>query len=96
MPTEDSMCLACTAFVNDVDITEQDVIKTANIKSGEPVLMLNKEEAISNIENKYPKLKVVQIKTINLNEIEIVVRERFSLYYISANESYKNVPISIK
>ena len=75
-------------YVNEMSITEQEILNVANIKNGKPILLLNKEEAMQNLEKHYPNIKVVQIKTISLTEIEIVVRERFSLYYIQANEKF--------
>ena len=75
-------------FNGELAITEQEIISTANIENGSPTLLLNKEEAINNIEKKYPHVKVVQIKTTSLTEIEIVVRERYPLFYFENGEKF--------
>ena len=69
------------SFVTELSVTEQQILESANIKNGRPILLLDKEQAIQNIETKFPNIKVIQIKTTSLFAVEIVVRERFSLYY---------------
>lgn len=76
------------SFVSEMSLTEQDVLNTASIKNGKPILLLDKESATNKLEAIYPNLKVVQIKTISLFEIEIVVRERFPLFYIEKDDKY--------
>lgn len=65
----------------DVEYSSNDIIATAGLKNGKSIFLLDKELAISNIENKYADLKVIQIKTISATQIEIFVRKRYEAYY---------------
>ena len=76
------------AFTTELNITEQQILDSANIKNGNPIFMLNKEQATKNIETKFPNIKVIQIKTTSLVSVEIVVRERFSLYYTENEDKF--------
>ena len=71
-----------------LEISREDIIKTANLENGQSIFMLDKESAISKLEARYPKLKVIQIKTIGLMEIEIVVRARHEMFYSTYNDNY--------
>ena len=75
-------------FSSELSITEQQILDSANIKNGKPIFMLNKEQATANIEQKYPNIKVIQIKTTSFMAIEIVVRERYALYYTENEEQF--------
>ena len=63
-------------FVAESTITEQEILTAADIKSGKPIFMINKEDAVTNIESKYANIKVIQIKTTSITSIEIIVRNR--------------------
>ncbi len=69
-------------------IDNSDIIETAGLKSRQPIFLLNKEQAIANIEHKYANIKVVQIKTTGLTSIEICVRSRHKTFYVEDNEKY--------
>lgn len=71
-----------------VTISREDIVTTAGFKNGKSIFMLDKEQAINNIEAKYPYVKVVQIKTIDLMTIEFRLRARHEMFYIQANENY--------
>lgn len=72
----------------DITYTKEDIINTANLKNGKSIFLLDKEKAISNIETKFADLKVVQIKTTSVTEIEIKVRKRYETYFIKNLGSY--------
>ena len=65
----------------EIDVSANDIIKTANLKNGVSIFMLDKQAATKRIEAEYPKLKVVQIKTVNLVSVEICVRSRVEMFY---------------
>ncbi|MBQ9795850.1 MAG: FtsQ-type POTRA domain-containing protein [Clostridia bacterium] len=71
-----------------IEISKDELINTAGIKKGKSIFMIDKEKAIKNIENKYPYIKVIQIKTTNLTSIEICVRARHDMFYTLENENY--------
>lgn len=75
---------------NTVSITDEQIVNTAGFKKGRSIFSLDKNRAISNIERKYPYLKVVQIKTVSAIRIEINVRERYEMYYAynDTNQTY--------
>lgn len=66
----------------DVNYTSEEIIKAAGLKNGKSIFLLDKQKAISNIESKFADIKVVQIKTKSVTEIEIKVRKRYETYYI--------------
>jgi len=70
-------------FQSELHVSEQEIIDTANLKNGASILLIDKEEAINNIEQTYANIKVVQIKTVNVCEIVIVLRQRYELYYFT-------------
>ena len=72
----------------DVGVTSEEILKTAELKEGTPIFMLNKEEAINKIEKTHPYIKVIQIKTTNVMEVEIVVRKRIKMYSAHVNNKY--------
>lgn len=72
----------------DVEYSSTDIISTAGLKNGKSIFMLDKEQATANLENKYADLKVVQIKTINVTQIEIFVRKRYPAYYTKYQGNY--------
>ena len=75
-------------FVAESTITEQEILTAADIKSGKPIFMINKEDAVTNIESKYANIKVIQIKTTSITSIEIIVRNRYELFYDSNQNNY--------
>lgn len=71
-----------------VEISREEIITTANLKNGQSIFMLDKDSAIHNIESTYPKVKVVQIQTVGLTEINIKVRARHEMYYTEFASNY--------
>lgn len=65
-----------------VELTKKQIIKAANFKHGKPIFLLDKQQAINNIQKTYPMVKVVQIKTKSVVSVQIVVRPRQETYYI--------------
>jgi len=59
-----------------------EIVETAGLKQGRSIFLLDKDTAINNIEKKYADLKVIQIKTTSVTEIEIRVRKRYETYYV--------------
>lgn len=68
--------------------SREEIVSTAGLKKGKSIFMLDKEKAINNIEQKYPYLKVVQIKTKSVTKIDIRVRARHKTYYTKAGTKY--------
>ena len=71
-----------------VDISKEEIISAAGIKNSQSIFMIDKEKAIANIEAKHAKIKVVQIKTISVTEIEIRVRARHEMFYTEYNKNF--------
>lgn len=71
-----------------ISIPREDIIETAGLENGSSIFMLDKEKAIRNIEAKFSHIKVVQIKTTSLTEIQICVRARHEMFYVEANDKY--------
>lgn len=67
---------------------QNEILKSANIKNGKSIFMIDKEKSIENIEKTHPYIKVVQIKTTSLTSIEIKVRKRFEMYYSEVNGKF--------
>ncbi len=77
----------CVTFLDeDIAYTKAEILSASQLKNGEPIFMIDKDKAISNIESAYPNIKVVQISTTDLMSIDIRVRTRYSTYYLE-NES---------
>lgn len=76
------------AHGNTITIGKSEILSAANIKEGSPIFMIDKEKATQNIENKFPYIKVIQIKTTGLRKINIIVRTRVKLYYTQYNNDY--------
>lgn len=74
---------------NTINITDEDIIKSADLKRGRPIFSLDKETASNNIERDYPYLKVIQISTVSVIEVEINVRERYEMYYTYSDSTKK-------
>ena len=72
----------------DVTYSSEEIIKSAELKRGQSIFLIDKESAINKIEAKIADLKVIQIKTASLTEIEIKVRKRYPAYYIKNLGSY--------
>lgn len=66
----------------------EEIISASELKNGKSIFLLDKQQAIENIENKYADLKVIQIKTTNINSIEICVRARYETYVVKNNGMY--------
>lgn len=71
-----------------VEISNQDIISTAGFKKGGSIFMLDKEKATQNIEKSYPEIKVVQIRTVSINKIQIVIKQREKMFYYATEENY--------
>lgn len=69
-------------------VDSSEIIKTAGLKNGQSIFMIDKDKAINNIEKAYPHIKVIQIKTIGLRSIQICVRSRHEMYYTEVNEKF--------
>ena len=72
-----------TEFLN-VGKEMQEEIK-AEIQTGGTVFFKNKDDAIKNIEKKYPYAKVVNIETVIPNKFVIHIAERQEVYSITSN-----------
>lgn len=66
----------------DVTYSSEDILKAADLKRGQSIFLIDKESAINKIEAKFADIKVIQIKTTSLTEIEIKVRKRYETYYV--------------
>jgi len=63
----------------------EEIVSASELKNGKSIFLLDKQQAIDNIERKYADLKVIQIKTTNINSIEIYVRARYETYLVKNN-----------
>jgi len=72
----------------DVTYSSEEIVKSAELKRGQSIFLIDKKTAISKIEAKFADLKVIQIKTTSLTEIEIKVRKRYPAFYIKNLGSY--------
>ena len=72
----------------DVTYSSEEIVKAAELKRGQSIFLIDKEKAINKIEAKFADIKVVQIKTTSLTEIEIKVRKRYPTLYIKNLGSY--------
>lgn len=73
---------------NAILYSEEEIINAAKLKNGQSIFLIDKETATKNIENKYPDLKVVQIKTVGLTEIQFIVRARHKMFYADFEDKY--------
>ena len=64
---------------------KDEILESSGIKNGNSTFMLNKQDAISNIEKTHPYIKVVQIKTTSVTSIEIKVKKRYEMFYSVVN-----------
>ncbi len=71
-----------------LSVTNEEIITVAGLKRGQPILFINKDKAIARVEQAYPYVKVVQIKTTGAMSIEIRVRSREAMYYVFHNHKY--------
>ena len=72
----------------DIGISASEIIESAKLKNGKSIFGIDKDEAINNIEQTYPTIKVIQIKTVSVVEVEIVVRKRYETYFKEHNSQY--------
>ena len=72
----------------EISYSNEEIVKAAELKSGQSIFLIDKNKAIKNIESKFADLKVIQIKTTGVTEIEIKVRKRYETYYIKNLGSY--------
>ena len=91
-------CLRKTTVMasSDVTISASDIIKTASLEDGKSIFMQNKQQALNNIENAYPELKVVQIKTVSVTKLEIKVRKRYPMFYAKHNNKFYTLDEELK
>lgn len=73
---------------SSISVSGDEIISTAELKKGQSIFMIDKDSAISKIESTYAKIKVVQIKTVSLFEINICVRARHEMYYTEYGNKY--------
>ena len=73
---------------NAVNVKSEDIISAASIKSGKSIFMLNKDQAINNIETAFPYVKVLQIKTTSLKSVDIIIRARREMFYTEIESKY--------
>lgn len=71
-----------------ISISKEEIISSAELKNGQSIFLIDKEKAIKNIEAKHAEIKVIQIKTKSVTEIEIVVRARQKMFYTIFNDKY--------
>ena len=72
----------------DINTNKTEIIKVGNLKKNASILLIDKNEAINNIESKFPDIKVVQIKTTGVQTIQYVLRLRHETYYIETFSSF--------
>ena len=77
-----------TIVGENIAYSPQAIINTAGLKNGEPIFLIDKEKAINKIESTFKDIKVIQIKTTSVTEIEIKVRNRYKTYYYENLGSY--------
>jgi len=75
---------------------KEKILSSSGIKNGKSTFMLDKDTAINNIEKANPYIKVIQIKTTGVTEIEIQVRKRYETYYLEANDKFYIVDEELK
>ena len=71
-----------------IALTKEDIVSSAGLKNGQSIFMIDKDEAINKIEATYPYVKVVQIKTTSVTEIDIRIRARHDMCYTKYNNNY--------
>ena len=71
-----------------VEVSKKDIISASGLKNGQSIFMIDKQKAIDNIEAKIPYVKVVQIKTTGITEVEIVLRSRHELFYTEFQDKF--------
>lgn len=79
-----------------VDVSRDELISLTGFREKSSIFMLDKEKAIQNIEDKYSHIKVIQIKTKSVTEIEIVVRARHEMFYTKFNNKYYTMDEELK
>ena len=55
-----------------ISISRDDIVATAGFKDGDSIFMLDKDQAIKNIEAKFSHIKVVQIKTLSVTNLPLL------------------------
>jgi len=73
---------------SDVSYSSEEIVKAAELRKGQSIFLIDKESAINKIEAKFADIKVIQIKTTSVTEIEIKVRKRYETYYKKELGSY--------
>lgn len=71
-----------------VGVSREDIIKTAGLKNGKSIFMIDKEQASNQIESEYPYVKVIQIKTVSVTKIDIRIRARQPMMYAQVGDNY--------
>ena len=77
-------------------ITSEQIIEDSGIKKGTNVFFVSKNQAMSNLEKKYPYIEVINIETIFPNTLNIHARERQEVFALKQNEKYYIVDSSFK
>lgn len=81
---------------SSIVMTNDDIISASQLKKGKSIFMLDKQSAITNIENKYAEIKVVSIKTVSVMRVQIRVRERKEMFYAEYNSNFYCVDEDLK
>lgn len=71
-----------------IGYSKEAIIKTAGIENGKSIFLIDKDNAIKRIEETYPDIKVVQIKTTSITEIDIQIRLRHEMFYHKIEKNY--------
>ena len=71
-----------------VEVSKKDIISAAGLKNGQSIFMIDKQKAIDNVEKKFPNIKVIEINTTSLTEINIRVRTRYEMFYAEFENKY--------
>ena len=71
-----------------LSVSAEEIISKAELKNGTSIFFLDKDKAIDKIETSIPDIKVIQIKTTSVTEVEIVVRARIETYYTKIDNIY--------
>ena len=77
-------------------IDEKEIAKTADIKNGTHVFLVDKKKAINNIEKKYPYIKVLNIEIKFPNKVVVNAVEREEVFVFQQSERHLFVDSDFK
>lgn len=81
---------------NTINITDESIIQSANIRNGSSIFSLDRDKVIQNIETTFPYIKVIQVNLVSAIRVEITVRERYEMYYTEFSGRYYIVDEELK